>query len=94
MGTDTDANIQKEIIERALAKEKEKAAAAGTSDTLDTLEKMTDLPRGELEKIAADVERSSVADKDTFFSIKTQIILAVSFIAVLIVCYFLIKWLF
>jgi hypothetical protein len=65
-----------------------------TTETLDVLEEMTDLPRSELEEIARDVRTSSVADRGSFFSVKMQVVLIAAFIAILACLVFLIKWVF
>ena len=84
MTDENEAEIQKKIVERVLSEEKKKLAAADTADALDTLERMTGLPRSELEESARDVRRSAAAERDSFFSVKMQVLWIAAFIAVLV----------
>jgi hypothetical protein len=94
MANESEADIQKEIIKRALSEEKKKIATAYTKDTLDVLEEITELPRSKLEEIASNVRTSSVYDRDSFFSVKMQVALTSGFFAIFAFSVLLIRWIF
>jgi hypothetical protein len=76
-----DDAIQKEIIRRAVIKserkEKEELRQFERQATFDALREMTGLPRTALEKIETQVRASFGGDRDTFFSVRHQLILAI-----------------
>ena len=89
---------QREIIERALKKahtqERQKEEALLIRDTLDALQEITELPRVELDRIAEEVSALSADDRDDFFSIKNQIIIACVIVFIFIFTSIAAVWLF
>jgi len=80
MGVETEARTREETIrsvlrEAALWKSREEEALF-SQDLMDALEKLTNLPRLDLDQIAERVGRSRRQEEDTFLSIRQQAVLA------------------
>ena len=80
MGVETEARTREETIrsvlrEAALWKSREEEALFN-QDLMDALEKLTNLPRLDLDQIAERVGRSRRQEEDTFLSIRQQAVLA------------------
>jgi hypothetical protein len=97
MNADMQEAMKEALIRRALEevsfKEKQREEDLCVQDTLGALEEITTLTRAELETLANEVRRS-YAGKDTFFSIKNQILLTVAFVGVTSCLPILGMWLF
>ena len=88
-----EAKIQKEIRRRAFERadiwRQDKRNLQRTKHTLDALHEVTGLPRPQLESIADEIKLSLQVTNENFFSIKNQILMALSifgFILVLTWC--------
>jgi Mg2+ and Co2+ transporter CorA len=97
MSSERERHILQEIRKRALQRcddlHSQGRLTQSINDTLDALHEVTELPRPELEKIAAAVTVSMDAEQDTFFSIKNQLLMvSTAFGAMAIVIWGLTNW--
>lgn len=67
--------IRRQAIIRAIDKRREEEVRQDARCTLDALQELTELPRSELQAIAAAVSAAYDREKDNFFSIKDQILM-------------------
>ncbi len=93
-----EEKIQEEIIRRALERsdfdQEQKLKLLQTQSTLDALHEITELPHEELEKIAEEVKASYVQSKESFFSIKNQILIVIIIGGIFFSLLILSLWLF
>ena len=78
MNADRQAYLSEEIVRRVLVeastREQQREEAQNRQDVLEALMEVTGLTRAELEEIIIKVEGSCDRDRDTFFSVKQQLI--------------------
>ena len=79
MSSERERYILQEIRKRALQRADDLQCQGrliqAINDTLDALHEVTELPRSDLETIAAEVTVSLNAEQDHFFSIKNQLLM-------------------
>ena len=97
MSSEHERHILQEIRKRALQRyddvHRQGRLTQAVNDTLDALHEVTELPRTELERVAAEVTGSMDADPDNFFSIKNQLLtVSAAFGAMAIVIWGLLRW--
>jgi hypothetical protein len=68
------------VLEEASLREKQREETQYVQDMLDTLQELTGLTEAELESIIIKVRHSPVPDRDSFFSVTHQAILASAFL--------------
>jgi len=73
--------IRRQAVIRADHRYREEELARETRYTLDALQELTGLPRQELETIAASVKACNHQEKSEFFSIKNQLLMVSSTLA-------------
>ena len=99
MNANTKKSIQQEIRRRAFERfdylQEEKVNLQNSRHTLDALQEVTGLPRGELETIAEEVRCSIEAYEEKFFSVKNQTAMVFGSFGILILLVGLvIMWIF
>ena len=67
--------IRKRAFQRSDDLQRQGRLTQAINDTLETLHEVTELPRDELETIAAQVTTSLVAEHDDFFSVRNQVLM-------------------
>jgi hypothetical protein len=99
MSANTKESIQQEIRRRAFERfdhlQEKKVTLQNSRHTLDALQEVTGLPRGELETIAEEVRCSIEAYEEKFFSVKNQTAMVFGSFGILILLVGLvIMWIF
>jgi Mg2+ and Co2+ transporter CorA len=79
MSSERERYVLQEIRKRALQRrddlQRQGRLTQAINDTLDALQEVTELPRTDLETIAAEVTGSRNAERDDFFSIRKQLLM-------------------
>ena len=92
---DLSEEIVRRVFLEASLREQRREENQDRLDLIDALQELTDLTKAELEGIIMKVRRSSCdRDRDTFFSIKHQVILVSTLLAFLIGLPTLFIWMF
>lgn len=94
MNANTKESIQQEIRRRAFERfdylQEEKVNLQNSRHTLDALQEITGLPRGELETIAEEVRCSFEAYDEKFFSVRNQTVMVFGSSGILIMLIWLV----
>jgi hypothetical protein len=98
MGIESEEGLRGEMIRGVIREDSlQKRRREGEllrQDLMDALGELTDLPRGELERIAHRVARSHQQEEDTFLSIKQQVVWVSATVLALLGAPLMALWLF